>query len=751
MKKIFLTILLLLSVGIFANETRQKLPIIPYPQELKMENGDFEIKAFSKVLDKNPSLFDKEVDYLKSMIKDLVGTNLNSTNESSKYDFIIEENSTLANEEYILTIDPSNITIQAKDGHGAFNAMQTLRQIIVFSGKKLPCLTIKDKPAYEWRGMHLDVSRHFFTMEYLKKHIDRLAFYKFNKFHLHLTDDQGWRIEIKKYPKLTTIGGFREFNDQDKYCIKQAEENPYFEIDSRFINDETDTPMYGGYYTQAEMKELIKYAEERHVEIIPEIDMPGHMMAAIKAYPELIEGEPRWGNVFSVPLCVCQENVYTFSKDILAEIIELFPSEYIHIGADEVDKSTWKDSKLCKKFMKENNIKDVYKLQSHFIHEMQDFIESKGKTLIGWDEVLEGGVNPTITVMYWRGWEADAPLKAVKGGNEVIMTPNNPLYFDYEHNDASTYNVYHMDIVYKNIPDELKNKVIGAQANVWTESIPTEMQADYQTYPRMLALAERVWTDDLTQYDSFSNRLKNHYKVLDDMGVYYRLPGIDGIAQENVFIDSTEFLPKSDSNFSIFYTLDGSTPTQSSTPFTKAVKIDKPTQLKFALFSDKGARGEIYTLNFKPSQYQKAVDVENTIAGLTCAYYDKAFKRTTEIMGKPKEIFHVSNIDVPKENKAFTLQYDGFIEVPETGIYSFFFTCDDGGVLYIGGDKVIDNDGHHSAVLKSGQVALEKGAHPFKLDFIEAGGGYTLRLHYSLNGSPIKPIPNSWFKTTKQK
>lgn len=739
----------ILSVSWAQNVNRPA--IIPYPSDVKLETGNFVLNSATKIVLSDKARFASEAGYLQSLLKEISGKNVTVANKASKNTIEFRYDADKKKEAYGLDITPDKIVISASDGHGAFNAIQTLKQLLPMSyastNVSLPALRIQDSPAFVWRGMHLDVSRHFYTLDYLKKHIDRLAFYKFNKFHLHLTDDQGWRVEIKKYPKLTEVGAWRTFNKHDSVCMKRAEENPNFNIDPRFIKEKDGKTVYGGFYTQAEIKDLIKYAQERHIEIIPEVDMPGHMMAAISAYPELIEGEFSWGEIFSKPLCPCKENVYTFSKDVLSEIADLFPSKYIHVGADEVDKTSWKDSELCKEFMEKHGIEGVDKLQSYFIHEMQDFVKSKGKKIIAWDEILQGGTNPDVTVMYWRGWVKDAPRKAVDTGSELIMTPTNPLYFDYVNNNTSVNNVYHMDVIYKDIPADKRHLVLGAQANLWCEYIPSEQQAEFQMYPRMVALAERVWTDNTSRFDDFSDRLLRHYPKLDALGINYRLPDIEGFAQENVYVGKTQFMVNSPlPDMKIHYTLDGSIPQVTSPTLTSPVVIQNPTLLKMALFSPAGVRGEIYNLNFKPSDMKKAVTVNGVKAGLKVGFFDKYYKNTKGIVGEPNESFVVANIVAPKESKSFGLKFDGYIDVPETGIYSFFFTCDDGGVLYIDDAMVVDNDGQHSPVLKSGQAAMQKGLHPFKLDFLEGGGGYTLKLQYSFNGSAPKDIPDSWFK-----
>lgn len=760
MKNLYVLLFFLSGLILFTgNSQAQELSLIPYPLNVKIESGSFVINEKTKIVVADMNKFSNEATYLQELLKSAIGKNIPIVKSGSKNVIEIRYSSQPEKAEaYILNVNPEKIEIIASDGHGAFNALQTLRQLLpaniesasynVPASASIPSLRIEDSPAFDWRGMHLDVSRHFFTLDYLKKHIDRLSLYKFNKLHLHLTDDQGWRLEIKKYPKLTNEGAWRTFNNQDSACIKKAEENPNFKIDPRFIHEKDGKTVYGGFYTQEEMKDLIAYAQSKHIEIIPEIDVPGHMMAAINAYPYLIEGEKsEWGELFSTPVCACKEEAYIFTKDVLQEVIDLFPSKYIHIGADEVDKTSWKNSELCKEFMKANNIEDVNKLQSHFVHEMQEFVEAHGKKIIAWDEILEGGTNPSVTVMYWRGWEKDAPKKAVMGNSEVIMTPTNPLYFDYVNNNISVNNVYHMEVIPSNVPADKAHLIKGAQANLWTEMIPTEQQAEFQMYPRMIALAERVWTDNTSRFDDFSQRLLKQYPRLDAMGVNYRLPDIEGFAQENVFIGSTDFFVQSPlPDMIIHYTLDGSIPTVNSAKLLQPLVISQPTTLKMALFSSSGVRGEIYTLNFKPSTLKKAVSIENLSQGLRCDFFDKYYKKTSEIQGTPDETFVVNNIKAPKESNSFGLKFSGYIDVPETGTYSFFFNCDDGGVLYIAGETVVDNDGQHSAVMKSGQIALEKGLHPFQLDFLEAGGGYTLKLQYSINGGSIQDIPDNWFK-----
>lgn len=754
MKKNSLIIIFIFLIIPLFPQNHKTPSLIPYPTEIHLNKGYFILSKNTQIINEDKNLFEHEKVLLKSILESATKDIKLASNQNN---IIRIQYSTLADndEGYTLNILPEEISIGAKTSTGVFYAIQTIRQLILLQSQtndivKLPALNIIDKPAFEWRGNMIDVSRHFFSIEYLKKHIDRLAFYKMNKLHLHLTDDQGWRIEIKKYPELTQQGALRTFNGQDWACIKKSEENIDFQIDPRYITTNNGKETYGGFFTQNEIKDLITYAQERHIEIIPEIDMPGHMMSAINIYPDLTDSDYKgWGKIFSTPLCACKEEAYTFVENVLSEIVELFPSKYIHIGADEVDKTTWENSELCKKLTERENIKTLNEIQSYFVHRVHDFVKSKNKIVIGWDEVLEGGINEDITIMYWRGWESNAPLKAVTNGNEVIMSPTNPLYFDYLPDRSSLRTVYNMNVVYDNIPPDKAYLIKGAQANLWTEMVPTESRSEFQMFPRITALAERVWTNkDL--FEDYSNRLTDHYPIMDQMNIKYRLPDLTGFALESVYIGETEFDVKSPlKNMNIHYTTNGSIPSKNSPILTKPLKISEPSTLKFALFSPNSAKGDIYTVNYKKTTYAKPVKIDTKAlqTGLTCDFFNQPVDKTTKIKGDPDKRFIVNNLLVPAEAKVptFGLKFDGYINVPETGIYSFYFTCDDSGILYIADRLVVDNEGPHSPVEKSGQVALEKGLHKFHLDFVEGGGSYTLYMQYSLNNGEVKDIPNSWF------
>ncbi|WP_143305594.1 family 20 glycosylhydrolase [Chitinophaga vietnamensis] len=745
-----------------AQETTTRYHLIPYPQELIPQTGTFTITRNTKlVLPADARRFFNETAQLQSLIAQGLGATLPVAAKPAAGAIVLKQDTQLPGEEdYTLQVGAQQLLITAKTPTGMFRAVETIRQLLppAIEGQRMgsmsklevPAVIIKDHPAFAWRGMHLDVSRHFFSVDYLKKFIDLLALYKMNKLHLHLSDDQGWRIEIKKYPLLTAQGAWREFNNQDSVCMSKAKENPDFAIDQQHIIHKDGKTLYGGFYTQAQMRDVIAYAADRHIEIIPEIDMPGHMMAAIKAYPYLAcSTETGWGKTFSTPICPCNEATFKFAEDVYTEIAALFPSPYMHLGADEVEKSSWAQSAACKDLMRAQHIQNVEELQSYFVKRMEKFFNSKGKKLIGWDEILEGGISPTAVLMYWRSWVPQAPVTAARHGNKVIMTPGNPLYFDYTPDRNAVYNVYHFEPVPKMLTPEEGKAIIGAQANIWTEWIPSEKRADYMFMPRMTALAEVLWTHQ-QHYDDYLQRLNEHFTRLDRLGVHYRLPDLDGFAEDNVFVDSGQLLVnKPLPGLSVRYTTDGSLPDSHSPELPHPLNITKPVTLKVAAFSAAGNRGDIYTLRYRQQSYQAPVAATGTKPGLQLGFYEGAFKSATKIKASPDSILHTANASIPEAlgrgGKAFGAKLDGHINIPETGIYSFYLTCDDGGILYIGGNEVVNNDGWHAPVTKSGQVALQKGQHPFQIVFVEGGGGFTLKLEYSVNGSKLQPVPDEWF------
>lgn len=744
-------------------QNTSRYSLIPFPQQLTPRNGNFSINK-NTVIFADVSEFNNETNLLRQLLGNAAfALKPASAQPFQNYILLKNDPSIQNNEGYELDVNSSRIILAAKTASGIFRGIETLRQLAPLSVENknstgsfiIPNVLIKDFPLYNYRGMHLDVSRHFFTIEYVKKFIDRMALYKFNKFHFHLTDDQGWRIEIKKYPLLTQKAAWRKFNSQDLDCIQRAKEtgNTDMELDARFIKTVDGEKIYGGFYTQDQLRDLVKYAAARHIDIIPEIDMPGHMDAAIQQYPFLSCSEGGWkGGPFTVPICPCKESTFEFAENVFKEVFDIFPYEYVHLGADEVNKESWKKFDGCKELMQRENIKDYDELQSYFVHRMEKFFNANGKKLIGWDEILEGGVSPTAYVMYWRSWVPKAPVEAAKNGNKVIMTPGNPLYFDAIPDKNSLSNVYHFNPIPKGLNEAQTKNIIGAQANSWTEWIPSEARLEYMTLPRMLALPEVLWTGKQNNYKDFQSRLSAQLNRLDVLHTKYRLPDIEGLLEENVFVKSANFFPKPPAkDLVIRYTTNGTVPTTASPVLNKPLTITKSTKFKLAAFKNK-LRGDVYTINFKQQNLIPNVMVKRTNTGLDVNFYKGYFKKTADLdaLAATTNWLQKSwpvDADKTKGVDGFGLVYKGVIRVPADGIYSFFLTADDGAILNIADQLVVDNDGLHSAKEKSGQIALKKGMHFFELKFIEGGGGYTLNLEVMEPGENTrKPVPASWFE-----
>ena len=386
----------------------------------------------------------------------------------------------------------------------------------------VPDVEIADCPAYHWRGLMLDVARHFYTKKEVERFLDMMALYKLDKFHWHLTDGQGWRIEINKYPLLTRKGAWRKLMDIDQLCMnrERAEKNPDFIIPRSKFKVVNGDSLYGGYYTQKDIREIVRYAAVRGIDVIPEIDMPGHSDAAIASYPYLsCFDNPSPGS----PLCPGKDSTLEFCKNVYKEIFSLFPYHYAHIGGDEVDKTNWKKCPYCQARIKSEGLKSEEELQSWFIHQMEQFFNAHGRRLIGWDEIMEGGLSPTATVDWWRSAFGDVVKKTTDHGNEVILCPTSFCYFDYPQDNNTLKMLYLGHIVPDGLSDSQKKLIKGMQANIWTEQIPSEKRLQFMVFPRALALAERAWTQsDLQSWDSFSNRLPGQLRRLEVMKVNYR-------------------------------------------------------------------------------------------------------------------------------------------------------------------------------------------------------------------------------------
>lgn len=541
MKKLFLPFFICLYVTTFGQT--QKVNIIPEPVSMEIHSGTFNFNPATTIIAANNTIHEAQMlnVYLKKLygftlpVKSKLGNNQIGTSVV----FRLMKTSD-RKDAYDLNVETDKITIASAGNEGLFYGMQSLLQLLpetkdnsITTGFSIPQLSIKDFPRFQYRGMHLDVGRHFFDVDFIKKYIDYLAYHKFNTFHWHLTDDQGWRIEIKKYPRLTSVGGFRNGT-----------------IIGHYPGTGNDQQREGGFYTQEQIKEIVKYAKDRFITIIPEIEMPGHASAAIAAYPQLscfpnestkIEANTPWSGsrngkqvqqtwgVFDDVFCP-SEYTFKFLENVLDEVMQLFPSKYIHIGGDECPKTNWKRSAYCQKLIETKNLKDEHGLQSYFIQRIEKYLNSKGRKIIGWDEILEGGLAPNATVMSWRGEEGG--IAAAQQNHNVIMTPGKYCYLDHsqtKNEDSVTIGGYlPLDTVYsyEPIPKELKESeahyVLGAQGNVWTEYMANPQKVEYMIFPRMSALSEVLWSPkESRDINRFSLELTDMYKRYELWGANY--------------------------------------------------------------------------------------------------------------------------------------------------------------------------------------------------------------------------------------
>ena len=603
---LLLLLMMMMSAGAFA-QNDPYLGIIPAPVSVAKSKGEFKLTPETIILVDTPD--NKAVRFFTNYLKKngYVNTVLD-VNQVDRKKYSLKNSITLSlnfkselpAEGYQLTISENQVFLEGR-GAGLFYGVQTLIQLLHASNPgygTIPCAVIKDHPRFPYRGMHLDVARHFFDVDFIKKYLDLMAEYKLNNFHWHLTDDQGWRIEIKKYPKLTEIGGMRA---QTKIGRATGGDSDLYD----------NTP-YSGFYTQEQIAEVIHYAEDRYINIVPEIEMPGHSLAAIAAYPALScdpEKPYKVGETWGVSkdvLCPTNET-FTMIDNILLEVMELFPGKYIHIGGDECPKIAWKKSDFCRRLISEQSLNDENGLQSYFVGRIEKYVNSQGRTIIGWDEILEGGLAPHATVMSWRG--EGGGIAAAQLGHDVIMTPGSGgLYFDHAQSkspqeplsiggNAPLAKTYAYEPVPAVLSAEQQKHVIGVQANLWTEYIATPEKAEYMLLPRMMALAEVGWTPAANKdFRNFSQeRLAHHLAKLDAAGFDFRVPVAYGA--EDTTLTGNQFnvvLVPPVTGAKIHYTLDGYAPGETDleykAPLLLTIPEHKTLHLKTITITPSGKR-----------------------------------------------------------------------------------------------------------------------------------------------------------------
>ncbi|MEY4336859.1 MAG: hypothetical protein RLZZ45_1778 [Bacteroidota bacterium] len=586
---IFLASLLLIihSIG------QTRINIIPKPLSVEEKPGSFYIN--SKTIIRYDPLFKEAATYLGSILG-ISSARIQQGTSLSSNCILLKKIASKDSAAYGLSISRTSIKITSSKTTGILHGAQSIAQLYLTGDKKqLPCAEIKDQPRFGYRGLMLDVSRNFASVDYVKKTIDLLSLYKMNRLHLHLTDGAGWRIQIDKYPALTSRAAWR-----NKGTWKE-----WWKGDRMFAN-EGEPVAYGGYYSKAQARDLVAYAQKRGITIVPEIEMPGHADEVLAVYPNLkCENAPDRTGEF----CIGNDSTFLFMQDVLTEIMDIFPSSYLHIGGDEASKKNWKQCSKCQQRIKDNQLKNENELQSYAIRRMEKFISSKGRKLLGWDEILEGGLAPGSTVMSWRGEKGG--IDAARMDHDVVMTPGAYCYFDFYQQDPATqpeaiggYLTLEKVYTYNPVPAELEKEkqhhVLGAQANLWTEYIPTDEHRDHMIFPRIIALSEVVWSDEKQKnWQDFLSRLYQHYKLLQAKNVNYCRPSdkvdikplIDREGKKAMVSLTTEqHLPL------IRYTIDGSEPTLKATVYEQPFEIRGSQQIRAAIFRNDKAVQKADTL-----------------------------------------------------------------------------------------------------------------------------------------------------------
>lgn len=613
MKRIYSTVIIFILLGFTYgscaqtnNISNKTISIIPQPYSVTSTSERFRLTPQTKIfIDTNNPELQKIAEMFVAQLKSTTSISLSIVpkNKASIVNgiYFTMKNSpdSLEKEGYQLTVANNNIILRANKGNGIFYGMQTLLQLLPVNKKDLTGsvfylqgANIIDKPRFEWRGLMLDVGRFYYSMEFLKKYIDYIAMHKMNTFHWHLVEDHGWRLEIKKYPRLTSIGAWREANQFDRTQVDQTAK--------------------GGYYTQEQAKELVAYAASKYVNIVPEIEMPGHVHSALVAYPELsCTGGPfkmltRWGIQDDI-YCAGNEKTFEFIENVLEEVIAIFPSPVIHIGGDEAPKKRWKACPKCQQRIKENGLKDEHELQSYFIKRIENFLLARNKSIIGWDEILEGGLAPNASVMSWRGVKGG--IEAAKQHHNVIMTPNNYFYLDYYQGKpyqeplsmgselVTLEKVYSFEPVGKELTPEEGKFIKGVQGNVWSEYIHSREKVEYMAFPRAAAVAEIGWSSPHSRnWEDFKRRMEYQYARYDLAGIIYaksaynvwQTAKIDSVAKTALISFKTDSY-----NPEIRFTLDGNEPTQNSELYTKPFKVKIPILIKSSTFKNGKRIGKI--------------------------------------------------------------------------------------------------------------------------------------------------------------
>ena len=711
----------------------QGINLIPAPVSLQQQDGKFNLTSgttFQVTSEEGKAV----ATFFANKLKSSTGFDLAVSETEGDIKLVIDPALEMNEEGYKLEVTPQVINVTAKTPAGLFYGMQTVLQLlpaevesksVVKTDWTLPCVTIEDAPRFAYRGVHLDPCRHFMTVEETKRQIDVMAMLKMNRMHWHLTEDQGWRIEIKKYPKLTEVGANR-------------------------VEGEGTT--HSGFYTQEEVKDVVAYAAERFITVVPELETPGHELAAIAAYPHLsCTGEkvtPRivWG-VEELVMCAGKEDMFEFLSDVVDEMVPLFPGTYFHIGGDESPKLHWSKCPKCQERIRKEGLraKDGHtaeeRLQSYVIGRMEKMLAKHGKKIIGWDEILEGGLSPDATVMSWRGEEGG--IASALQSHDVIMTPGgNGMYLDHFQGDSKIepvtiggYTTLEKTYSYNPIPDTLvamgkAHHILGVQGNTWSEYMYTNAHREYMMYPRVVAVAEIGWTQlDKKDYKDFERRINNAYVRLDGHGVNYHIPQPEqpnGSCNFVAFTDAVTIPFKTSRPIKMVYTIDGSEPTPASTEYTEPLNFTETTTLKIASVLPSGKMSPIRTITVEKQELAPAKEVKDPMNGLKMKMAYGYYLNSQELAKAEdwKEITIKTLRDIRSQEptwenmrgvKYYGAIAEGYVEIPEDGVYYFTSNNDE---VWIDGKLLIDNGGEVKRFSrKDKSVALSKGLHELKVVF----------------------------------
>lgn len=692
--------------------------LIPMPNHVEWRSGSFAFSRSTKIETEGAD------DSFIRRVREALGK---PAGAGEKTEIVLQRRFGLPAEGYTLDVDSQKVRISGSTDAGLYYGIQTLGQLN--QGGQIPACHIEDAPRFKWRGLLLDVSRHFYDGRYVRKFIDDMSTYKLNTFHWHLTDDGGWRVEMKQYPELTKVGAWRK---------EQGVEWNY--LDLWFPGRDSGQKLYGGYYSQREVREIVKYAQERNVTIVPEIEMPGHSLAAAASHPELQCDVPpsvmaAWlkDSNSQAPTMVCpgKDSTLEFEKHVLDEVMDLFPSKFIHIGGDEVDKSLWHQCRACQARMKALGLKNEDELQSWFIHQMDAYVASKGRRLIGWDEILEGGLAPGATVMSWRGIEGG--IAAAKSGHDVVMSPTSHCYFDYSYETIPTSKVYSYEAVPTELTGDQQRRVLGGQGNIWTEWLSDRNEIESMTYPRALALSETLWTEpEHKSWTDFERRLNGQYDRMANRDIRFQLgtPRLDPDVL-NTAVAPSWSAPQSN--------IPGVSIVQEGAIVRNGMLAPQGKDVKVFYQLSNGRRGEATTARVVNLHPATNFD-EDGLLRMVIPWKGLNTPMPKDFDGGRAEKVSTTTLDGVPADKASGVLFNGGLVVEHAGRYTIGLGSDDGAVLYLDGQRIMDTDGAHAYYERTATIDLQPGIYRMHLCYFDAGGARRLQLFWVPPGGSRESI-----------